>query len=57
MIVLKIKEEKREELTAKCIVICAYTDINGNYLEGIDIMYKDQYPDFEEVEVVIDPII
>ena len=51
MKVLKIQEDKRQELTDNVIVICTYITLDNNEIDGISIDYKDLYPEFEEVEV------
>ena len=51
MKVLKIQENKRQELTDNVIVICTYITLDNNEIDGISIDYKDLYPEFEEVEV------
>ena len=52
MIVLKIEEEKRKELTEKGIVICTYIRADNNKeIDAISIEYKNEYPTFVEVKV------
>lgn len=51
MKVLKIQENKRQELTDNVIVICTYITLDNNEIDGISIEYKDLYPDFEEIEI------
>jgi predicted secreted Zn-dependent protease len=52
MLVLKIEENKRQELTQKGIVICTYIRVDNNKeVDAITMEYKDEYPNFEEVEV------
>lgn len=54
MIVLQITEEKRQELNDNCIVICTYKTTLGDYVDAITYSYKEQYPDFVEVDVLGD---
>jgi hypothetical protein len=52
MLVLKIEENKRQELTDNGIVICTYIRVDNNQeVDAITMDYKDEYPTFEEVEV------
>jgi hypothetical protein len=52
MIVLKIEENKRQELTENGIVICTYIRVdNDQEVDAISLEYQAQYPNFEEVEV------
>jgi len=52
MLVLKIEENKRQELTEKGIVICTYIRVDNNQeVDAITMDYKDEYPTFEEIEV------
>jgi hypothetical protein len=45
--------EKRQELRDKLIVVCQYNRKDNNEVVfGIDMMYKSQFPDFLEVEVL-----
>jgi hypothetical protein len=51
---LKIKEELREELTSKNIVICSVPFENDlGYIDVIDYAYAEEYPELEVVEVEI----
>lgn len=54
MKILQAPENKWQELSNNLIVICAYQTKQGEQVFGIDMMYKTQYPDFVEVEV-LDP--
>jgi len=51
---LKIIESYVEELNSKNIVICSYELLNDPsvIVECIDMMYQEQYPEFEVVEIV-----
>jgi len=52
MLVLKIEENKRQELTENGIVICTYIRVdNDQEVDAIDMNYQSEYPSFEEVEV------
>ena len=51
MLVLKIEESKRDELTTKGVVICTYTGEDGVEFDGIDIEHEAEYPDFEKVTI------
>ncbi len=51
MKVLKIEENKRQELTDNVIVICTYVALDNSQIDAISFDYKDLYPEFEEVEV------
>lgn len=51
MKVLKIQENKRQELTDNVIVICTYVALDNSQIDAISVDYKDLYPEFEEVEV------
>ena len=51
MLVLKIEESKRNELTTKGVVICTYIDNDCVEFDGIDIEHEAEYPDFEKVTV------
>lgn len=52
MIVLEITQDKANELRDNLIVVCEYQTKQGEQVFGIDMMYKSQYPDFEEIEVL-----
>lgn len=54
MQVLKIEENKREELNEKGIVICSYKTIEDLYISAISLDFKNEYPSFEIVEVIIE---
>lgn len=54
MKILQAPENKWQELSNNLIVVCQYTTKQGEQVFGIDMMYKTQYPDFVEVEV-LDP--
>lgn len=54
MKILQAPQNRWQELSNILIVICSYINKQGLQVFGIDIMYKPQYPDFEEAEV-IDP--
>lgn len=54
MKILVPTDEKRQELRDNLIVVCQYTTKQGETVFGIDTMYKTQYPDFVEVDV-LDP--
>lgn len=54
MKVLQVTENLFEELANEKIVVCLYQTKQGEQVFGIDMMYKTQYPDFVEVEV-LDP--
>jgi len=52
MLVLKIEENKRQELTDNGIVICTYIRVdNDQEVDAIDMQYQSEYPSFEVVEV------
>ena len=51
MVVLKIEESKRNELTTKGVVICTYIDNDGVEFDGIGIEHEVEYPTFEKVTV------
>ena len=51
MLVLKIEEYKREELTSKGVVICTYIDNDGVEFDGIAGKHEAKYPDFEKVTI------
>lgn len=48
---LKIIYSYREELTTKGIVICTYIDLQDNEVDCIDLIYEEEYPNFEIIEV------
>lgn len=52
MKVLQAPQELWQELAQNKIVVCAYQTKQGDIVFGIDIQYKNQYPEFEEVEVL-----
>lgn len=54
MKILQAPENKWQELSNNLIVVCQYTTKQGEQVFGIDMMYKTQYPDFVEVDV-LDP--
>lgn len=54
MKILQAPENKWKELSDSLIVVCQYTTKQGETVFGIDMVYKPQYPDFIEVEV-LDP--
>ena len=54
MKILQAPQDKWQELSNNLIVICGYQTKQGEQVFGIDMMYKPQYPDFVEVEV-LDP--
>lgn len=54
MKILQAPQDKWQELSNNLIVVCAYQNKQGNQVFGIDVMYKTQYPDFVEVDV-LDP--
>jgi len=51
---LKIKKDKRQELTESGIVICTYKDMDGNEFDGVGIEFKDDYPTFEEINITLE---
>jgi hypothetical protein len=53
MTVLRITEEIRKELSESGIIICTYTDVNGDEFDGITYEHSDDYPDLEVVEINI----
>lgn len=56
MIVLKVIDSYREELNQKCIVICTYKLLSDNSeVDCITLDYKNEYPQFEMVEVIVEP--
>lgn len=54
MKILQAPQDKWQELSNNLIVVCAYQTKQGEQVFGIDMIYKSQYPDFVEVEV-LDP--
>lgn len=53
MKILIASQEQWQELSNNLIVICMHNRKDNNeVVYGIDLQYKDQYPDFEEVEVL-----
>lgn len=54
MKILQAPQDKWQELSNNLIVICQYQTKQGEQVFGIDMMYKSQYPDFVELEV-LDP--
>jgi hypothetical protein len=53
MKILIAPQDKFQELTNNLIVVCQYNrKDNNDVVYGIDIQYKNQYPTFEEVEVL-----
>lgn len=52
MKILQAPEDKWQELSNNLIVICWYQTKQGENVYGIDMMYKTQYPDFVEVDVL-----
>lgn len=48
---LKIIDSYRQELTTNGIVICTYLDMQDNEVDCIDLIYQEQYPQFELIEV------
>lgn len=54
MKILQAPQDKWQELSNNLIVVCAYQTKQGEQVFGIDMMYKSQYPDFVEVDV-LDP--
>jgi hypothetical protein len=52
MIVLKIREEKIQELTDSKIVIATYITLGGEEIDAITIDYEYLYPYFEKIEVL-----
>ena len=54
MKILQAPQDKWQELSQNLIVISQYQTKQGETVYGIDMMYKTQYPDFVEVEV-LDP--
>ena len=54
MKILQASQDKWQELSNNLIVICSYQTKQGEQVFGIDMMYKTQYPDFVEIDV-LDP--
>jgi hypothetical protein len=54
MKILQAPQEQWQELSQNLIVTCGYQTKQGEQVFGIDMMFKSQYPDFLEVEV-LDP--
>ena len=53
MKILNTPQDKFQELSNNLVVICQYNRKDNNeVVYGIDLQYKDQYPTFEEVEVL-----
>ena len=48
---LKIIESYREELTTKGIVVCTYLDMQNNDVDCINLIYEEEYQNFEIIEV------
>lgn len=52
MKVLQVTENLFEELANEKIVVCLYNSKLGQPIFGIDLLYKDQYPLLNEVDVI-----
>ena len=53
MILLKVTEDRFNEMNEKGIVICTYISISGEEINAISIEFKSDFPELEEVEVII----
>ncbi len=53
MQVLKINENIREDLAKLDIVVCSYQVADGSIADCIDLIYQDQFPNLEKIEVII----
>jgi len=52
MLMLKITENLRGQLTSDNVVICTYIDsIDNNEVDCIDISYQSEYPELELITV------
>lgn len=51
--VLMVEDDMIFDLTMQNIVVCTYVNIYGGITNGIDISYKPQFPDLDEIEVIV----